>query len=54
MYTATYKKFLEKEGQLALYQLWVQKEFPNAPRIELVWDFVAHAKEIKSSCSEKC
>jgi len=39
---------IDADEQLALYQLGLQQRFPEAERIELVWHYLAHDKEMRS------
>lgn len=39
--------YLEKDKQLALYQIAVQKMFPDAVKVELIWHFLAFDKEMR-------
>ncbi|KXA90021.1 hypothetical protein AKJ57_04560 [candidate division MSBL1 archaeon SCGC-AAA259A05] len=44
---------LGKERQLALYQLGVQQEYPDADDVELVWHYVRFGKDIRVSYFDK-
>ena len=39
--------YLQKDRQLALYQIAIQKMFPDAVKIELIWHFLAFDKEMR-------
>ena len=41
------RKELEKDRQLSLYQIAVEGMYPNAERIELVWHYLYHDKELR-------
>lgn len=43
---------IDKDRQLALYQLAVQEAFPDAKRVELVWHYVLFDAELRSSRSK--
>ncbi len=36
---------MDEDEQLALYQLWVQQEFPEAKKIDLIWHYVVFQRE---------
>lgn len=36
---------MDKDEQLALYQLWLQKEFPEAKQVDLTWHYVVFQRE---------
>ena len=36
---------MEKDEQLAIYQMWVQKEFPEAKKVDLIWHYVVFQRE---------
>ena len=36
---------MNEDKQLAIYQLWVEKEFPEAKKIDLIWHFVVFDRE---------
>ncbi|MDO8538297.1 MAG: PD-(D/E)XK nuclease family protein [archaeon] len=39
------QKKMEQDMQLALYQLWVEKEFPEAKKIDLIWHYLVFERE---------
>ncbi len=41
------RKELEKDRQLSLYQIAVEGMYPDAKRIELVWHYLYHDKELR-------
>ncbi len=43
---------LEDDRQLALYQLGVQQEYPEAEEVELVWHYVRFGKDVRITHSE--
>lgn len=42
----------DHDRQLALYQIGIQKKWPDIKNIELIWHYLAFDKELVSSCSE--
>ncbi|HLC79830.1 MAG TPA: PD-(D/E)XK nuclease family protein [archaeon] len=36
---------IEKDEQLAIYQMWVEKEFPEAKKVDLIWHYVVFQRE---------
>ncbi len=42
------KSKIENDQQLALYQLWLETEHPNARKIDLIWHYVVFSTEGKS------
>lgn len=36
---------MNEDEQLALYQLWLEKEFPEAKKIDLIWHYVVFGRE---------
>ncbi len=36
---------MEKDEQLAIYQMWVQQEFPEAKKVDLIWQYVVFQRE---------
>ena len=44
---------LDEDRQLAMYSLWVQKRYPDAKAVKLVWYFLAFDKEMISERSEE-
>jgi len=42
------QKSLEKDRQLAMYSLWVRREFEDCRDVRLVWHFLAFDKEMES------
>ncbi len=47
------KKTLENDRQLALYQLGVQQEYPDAENVELIWHYLRFGKDIHVSHSKE-
>lgn len=44
---------LDKDSQLAMYSVWVRREFEDCSEVKLVWHFLAFDKEMRSSRSEE-
>jgi RecB family exonuclease len=40
---------LRQDRQLALYELGVRQNFPDAREVKLIWHYIAHDKEFTSS-----
>lgn len=36
---------MEEDEQLAIYQMWVQQEFPEAKEVDLIWHYVVFQRE---------
>jgi len=47
------QEFLDKEPQLAMYSLWVRREFESCRDVRLVWHFLAFNKEMESWRTDK-
>jgi hypothetical protein len=47
------QEFLDKEPQLAMYSLWVRREFEDCRDVRLVWHFLTLNKEMESWRTEK-
>ncbi len=47
------QEHLDKDSQLALYSLWVRREFKDCREVRLVWHFLAFDKEMASSRTEE-
>jgi putative RecB family exonuclease len=43
---------LDKDPQLAMYSVWVRREFEDCKKVKLVWHFLAFDKEMRSSRTE--
>lgn len=39
------QRTMDEDDQLAIYQLWVQNEFPEAKKIDLIWHYVVFDRE---------
>jgi len=44
---------LDKDPQLAMYSVWVRREFEDCKKVRLVWHFLAFDKEMRSSRTEE-
>lgn len=44
---------IESDPQLAFYQLWVEREFPEAKKIDLIWHYVVFDREGTSHRTKK-
>jgi len=44
---------LDEDRQLAMYSLWVKKNFKDFKKVDLVWHYLAFDKELRSSRTEK-
>lgn len=47
------QKFLDDDPQLAMYSLWVRREFEDCRDVRLVWHFLAFSNEMESRRTEK-
>ncbi len=47
------QEHLDKDSQLALYSLWVRREFKECKEVKLVWHFLTFDKEMVSYRSEE-
>jgi len=45
------QEYLDEDRQLAMYSLWVKKQFKDLKKVMLVWHFLAFDKEMESSRS---
>lgn len=46
-------EWFEENKQLPLYQLWVEQEFPQFKKIELIWDFIGIKKTIRKEITRE-
>lgn len=47
------QKSLDEEHQLAMYSLWIRREFEDCKEVRLVWHFLAFDKEMDSYRTEE-
>jgi putative RecB family exonuclease len=47
------QEHLDKDPQLAMYSVWIRREFEDCKQVRLIWHFLAFDKEMRSSRTEE-